>query len=180
MTYVIRDPHAPASDKQVSYLRSLLDKHETPADSADTLRARLELGDVTKGQANEYIEFLKLCPQKSAATTGGTPVTEPGLYEHAGLIYKVQRSKTSGNLYAKVLDTSVDQALRLTAAGTTIRASYTYAPGAFRQIDASNRITGDRANELSIIFSNCLVCGRTLTAAQSVARSIGPVCIGRV
>jgi hypothetical protein len=60
------------------------------------------------------------------------------------------------------------------------KAKYEYAPGAFRVLDASAKIGLERANELSLQVGACMVCGRTLTAKESVQRGIGPICAGRV
>ena len=56
------------------------------------------------------------------------------------------------------------------------KARYEYAPGAFRALDASNKIALERANELSLQIGVCAQCGRTLTAKESVQRGIGPIC----
>jgi hypothetical protein len=173
-----------ASDKQVSYLHSLLDQRQCPVEARDSLRGRLEQGDVTKAQASEAIEWLKQQPYLPQSVQAGAPmlpVTEPGIYETAGgKIYQVKWNKTKTNLYAKVLTMTSGEAARLTAAGSKVKAEYVYEAGAMRRLSASDRITGSRAEELSIVFSNCLVCGRHLKAAESVQRSIGPVCWGKI
>lgn len=172
----------PATPKQVGFIQRLLDEKVVPTDAADRLRERISQGTLTKDIASPSIEWLLAQPRKplDPATLSRVPVTEPGIYEHNEKIYKVVRSKTSGNLYAKVLTMTIGEAKRLTAAGSTVKADYVYAPGAFREIDASNRITGARAEELSIVFNSCIVCGRHLKAADSVRRGIGPVCAGKV
>lgn len=166
-----------ATERQVQYMRDLASQREIPA--PERLIERLDAGDVTFAQASEYIELMKACPFKGR-TVNSNPVTEPGIYEHDGLIYQVKAAKGSGNLYAKVLTMTIGDALRLTAAGSTVKAEYTYDKGAIFKISASDRITGDRAEELSIVFSNCIVCGRHLKAAGSVKAGIGPVCITKV
>lgn len=111
--------------------------------------------------------------------TDRAPVTEIGIYELGDKIFKVKRSK-SDRLYAEVLSYTVGEALRLTAAGTVIKAKYVYSAGAIYTLSAADRITGDRAKELSVVFTSCIVCGRHLKNALSVERAIGPVCWKRV
>ena len=175
----------PASPKQVNFIKKLLDEKQVESEAAQRLRHLIDQGTLTGGRdgtASQAINWLLVQPRRvvNPATFAATPVTEPGIYEHDGKIYKVQYNKTKTNLYAKVLTMTIGEAKRLTAAGSTVKAEYVYAPGAFREIDASHRITGPRAEELSIVFNNCIVCGRHLKAADSVKAGIGPVCRNKV
>jgi hypothetical protein len=133
-------------------------------------------------QARERAEDEQVAADKAArdSALARVPVTEIGIYEVNDKIYRVKRSKRTNGLYASVLIYTVGEALRLTAAGSTIKAEYEYAPGALKFLSADDRVTGARAEELSIVFRSCIVCGRTLKAAKSVARSIGPVCFKKV
>jgi len=200
---------APAADKQVAYVKDLLHSRVVHPEAAARLRATLAAGTLTKQGASLAIDWFRRQPVRPAEVileddgnqaeadladaeraadfkeaaeavlnAPAAPVTV-GVYEMDGAVYKVKPSK-AGNLYAMRLDYTVGEAERLTAAGTVIKATYTYAPGIVGRLDQAHRVTGDRANALSILFSSCLVCGRKLSAAQSVARSIGPVCIKRV
>lgn len=109
----------------------------------------------------------------------GEAVTEPGMYRTAdGTIYKVQESKTSGNLYAKVL--RMIGGKRLVETGEKVRFDFEYAPGAVRTLKASERMTLDEAKAFGIEYGFCVVCGAHLKDADSVAAGIGPVCAGRI
>jgi hypothetical protein len=101
---------------------------------------------------------------------------EIGIYELAGNIYKISWNKPKTRKYAMRLTYDVGTIERFTASGEKIKAEYEYARGAIFNIRPEYRITGERAEQLMIVFSNCLVCGRHLKAAASVARAIGPVC----
>ncbi len=168
-----------ATPRQVSYMLDMCRDREIP--SADALVARLEAGEVTFAQAKEYIPLMQGFPRK-ARTVSAHPVTEEGVYEHNGKIYRVKRSKTSHNLYAMESDYTIAELTALKAADPDlkIKVTFEYDRGAIFKIDATCRITVERAEELSALISNCIVCGRTLRAKESVARSIGPVCITRV
>lgn len=118
--------------------------------------------------------------QRRAEQPEGALVSEVGIYEtETGRVYKVVRGG-SGFLYAKVLNKLVGEAQRLTEAGTTINAEYVYEKGAIGQIRAHHRVSVQRAEQLSILFTQCIVCGVRLKAAQSVQRGIGPVCYKRI
>lgn len=170
----------PASVRQIDFIQVLLDQRDLPDADAARLRERIAAGTLTKGLASDSIGYLKSLPYKSRTESpmgsAHQPVTEPGIYEFQDKIYKVQRTRDKQRLYAKVLAMTIGEAKRLTATGSTVKSEYVYAPGVFRLIDARHRITGERAEELSIIFNNCIVCGRHLKAADSVKAGIGPVC----
>lgn len=114
-----------------------------------------------------------------ASFVAADPVTEPGMYAHAGVIFKVQRSKASENLYAKRL---VDiGGSRLSEDGEhVVHWEFQYDPGAIRTLTASDRMTVEQARSFGIRFGVCCVCGTTLVDAKSVQAGIGPVCAKRV
>ena len=111
---------------------------------------------------------------RASAPSNPDPVTEPGIYERDGEFFKVQRSRSSGNLYAK---RAVESTRRLTEAGEVVEFDFVYAPGAVARLAASDRMNEERARELAIRYGSCINCGRTLKRAESVERGIGPVCI---
>jgi hypothetical protein len=88
------------------------------------------------------------------------------MYRNAeGDIFKVQRSRESGNLYAKRLD---------------LIEGFIYEAGAIRNLKPSDRMTLDDAKAFGVQYGICCVCGALLTNEVSVAEGIGPVCGGRV
>jgi hypothetical protein len=99
----------------------------------------------------------------------------PGVYEKDGEVYVIRKSK-DGRLYAMQLMPLSSNSARLTEAGTKVNFDYVYAPGAMSVLNVSDRMSLERAQELTIQHRRCLVCGRRLKAADSVARGIGPVC----
>lgn len=106
------------------------------------------------------------------------PVVEAGMYEKNGQVYKVQKSRESGNLYAKRL-TPIN-ADRLTEEGRIVRYEFVYDPGSIRSLSASDRMSVEEAKMFGILHGVCCVCGITLVDAKSVAAGIGPVCAKRV
>lgn len=106
------------------------------------------------------------------------PVTEVGMYAAHGAIFKVQESKTSGNLYAKRLVQIGGK--RLTDEGEVVHFEFQYDQGAIRSLKPEHRMTLDEAKHFGIQYGVCCVCGITLKDATSVAAGIGPVCATRL
>jgi hypothetical protein len=143
---------------------------------------------LTKEQASEEIgQLLALKAARRNAPAAVVPVgmqaasdpVEVGMYRKAdGSIYKVQRSNTSGNLYAKKLTPIGGE--RLSENGAAVQWHFVYDPGAIRTLRASNLLTLDEAKAFGIRYGVCCVCSTTLSDATSVANGIGPVCAKRL
>lgn len=174
---------APATTPQVSFVQSLLLSRDIPADFAERVQACLAAG-MTKTDASAAITYMKARPSAAPAAATGRfdPQTlEVGLYELGDTIYKVKNNRAGTRVYAEVLTMSVGEAQRLTATGATIKAKYEFqGHDKLALLRPEMRITGERAKELTVIFSSCIVCGAHLKAAQSVERGIGPVCFGKI
>lgn len=148
----------PATEKMVSYVTSLLSEREC----SETV----DLNNLSFDDARRLIDMLKSAPRKTVKTIE-VELVEAGMYLVDGTVYKVQRAMHgSGNLYAKVLNTETG--------------SFSYAPGAIRQIRAEHRMTLDMAKEFGALYGMCCRCGRTLTDETSIEAGIGPYCAGRL
>lgn len=147
-----------ATPRQISYLTSL-------ASERDYDLSRFDLSTLTVREASETIERLLARPR----VTGVTLVAELeiGMYRVAnGDIYRVQRSRESGRLYAKKLDWANN--------------SFIYEAGALRVLTANDRMTLDEAKAWGVETGICCVCSAFLTDPKSVEAGIGPVCARRV
>lgn len=80
-------------------------------------------------------------------------------------IYRVQRSKSSGRLYA----------LRVLEGGGT-----DYAPGMVARLDPQRKLSLEEAKAWGRRTGTCCNCYARLTNPASVKEGIGPVCAGRV
>lgn len=177
---------APASDAQMGFLASLALRvlgHEQAANYMAVARKALDEGVFSRAQASQAIDSLKaqpvLAPTTVTLVATSTQVTEVGMYRNAaGDIFKVQRSRTSGGLYAKALTPIGGR--RLTEEDEVVGFEFTYAGGAIRTLRASDRMSLEDAKAFGIRYGICCVCGITLKDATSVALGIGPVCGGRV
>lgn len=148
-----------ATTKQVSFINSL----------AAERGVVVEAENLTKAAASQEISRLLSLPKQ--AQKAAQVLTE-GMYMVDGQAFKVQRSKTSGNLYAKVL---VQENGHPEDKPT---ARFEYAPGAMRNLRIEDRMTLDQAKQYGMMFGTCCVCGRTLTKRESIEAGIGPICAG--
>jgi hypothetical protein len=87
---------------------------------------------------------------------------KPGVYFNLVGVFRVQKSKTSGKLYAKQLDKSTG--------------SWSYAAGAIHKLTPNTRVSLEFAKSYGLANGVCMVCGRKLTNAESCKQGIGPIC----
>ena len=147
-----------ATPRQISFLRTL-------ADERDYDLSRFDLSTLTVREASETIEHLLARPRATGATV--VAELEIGMYRVAnGDIFRVQRSRESGRLYAKKLDWANN--------------SFVYEAGALRVLTANDRMTLDEAKAWGVETGICCVCSAFLTDPKSVEAGIGPVCARRV
>lgn len=107
----------------------------------------------------------------------------PGMYQtDNGEIFKVQKSKQSGHLYAKHLQPI--GGTRMIAAGENagerVHFEFVYAPGAIQALRPEMALTMEAAVAFGIKYGVCCVCGAFLKDATSVEKGIGPVCRKRI
>lgn len=136
--------------------------------------------DMTPGQRAAVRKCMNRDNDRRNApvAAAANPVTEPGIYRDGDTVYKVQRSRQSGNLYAKVLrDLNPGQGDRLNDDNDRVRFEFEYAPGAVFRLTADMRMTEADARDFGLRYGVCANCGRHLKVAESVERGIGPVCI---
>lgn len=85
--------------------------------------------------------------------------SKPGVFERDGVVYRIK----PGSNWAKVLRDG----------------KFEYVGNVNWKVRECDRISMERAVELSAQISSCCMCGRTLTNPVSVAAGIGPICAGR-
>lgn len=168
----------PASPKQLELIKRVAPERELagmPDWAIDTLADVMGDKDVIMSDASALIDELFAAPRIKTAAQAA--LTE-GLYiAPDSTVIKLQKSKTSGNLYAKVATTISGE--RLNLLGEKVKFEYTYSPGLVRHIIPQMKMTADQALEYGIKYSRCMWCGRGLKAADSVAKALGPVCAKR-
>lgn len=157
----------PITAPQRKFIASLLKDREAPSELA--MKAALA---GTKKEASNMIGELKALPYKGA---GKKVETKPGYYvledTYAGqgqVVFQVVLSKT-GNPYAKKLVSTTDSKGKP-------KGRWEYVPGAVRDFADLSPLTAAEAGVISKAVGYCCICGRTLTAKQSVSAGIGPIC----
>ena len=107
---------------------------------------------------------------RPARVANQNPVTEVGMYRDAqGVIYRVKLSQ-QGRFYA----------MRFVPDAPVKGERFVYAQGVIGGLRADQRMTVEQAQLVGVQFGICCVCGAELTATESVANGIGPVCAKRV
>lgn len=169
-------PYYAATPKQMRYVSSLAAKRQwdptrPDADLLEGLADGSVLG-LEKWQASDLIGYLLGQPLTGPAQQreDAPKVAEPGYYLREDVVFFVKWNRDRTGTYAK----------RMVI--TNGRGSWQYAPGAGRSIAAEGLIalTVADAARLGHLHGVCVVCGRSLTDPESVARGIGPVCAKRV
>jgi hypothetical protein len=126
---------------------------------ADTVSSEIDyMREVIRGLRDGLRDARRSGTRRAAAQ-----LEADRLYERDGEIYRTVLSG-AGNLYAKIWTDD----------------GWDYAAGAIRDLRPEHRMTVERAEELSVRFGRCIRCGRVLTAEESVARGIGPVCASKI
>lgn len=177
-----------ATDKQLAFADRLFKEREVPVAGATPEEGRLielafDMGtgkDVTRKEASQVIDYLlslpKPAPAPAAPAAPAVALTEGIYITPPGDIIKVKNSK-AGKPYALV---AVDiTGKRLTLAGDVVKYDFVYTPGIIKHITPDMRMTQEQAAHFGTRYSKCIWCGRKLKAAESVIKSIGPVCIKR-
>ena len=103
---VTEEPYDPpveiATEKQKSYISSLIREREVPENLATSITRQLDSNTLAKREATAYIGQLKTLPKRAGFSSAEPP---EGIHRTSeGEIYKVQVAHHgSGNLYAKRL-----------------------------------------------------------------------------
>lgn len=171
-------PVRKASEKQLNFVRKLLGEK----DLAGTAYGKWDdalLGSLSSIDASRAIDDLLTKPRKpvTAKPSAGNLVTEDGWYTKDGEVYKVQRAvHGSGNLYAKKLLLHWTGEFNDNCDKVYDGAAWEYAPGAVRQLRASDKLTLEQAKQFGKLYGVCMCCGATLTNEDSIEAGIGPIC----
>jgi hypothetical protein len=124
------------------------------------------------------ISHIGECPKQTTngnhQAANGEPVGM-GVYRKDGKIYVVKPNKDKTKVYAKEI---VPSPPRLTEKGEEVDFETVYRAGMVYNLTADDKWPLAEAAAFLTKYARCIVCGRHLKAAKSVANSIGPVCAG--
>lgn len=112
------------------------------------------------------------CP-KAAQAAKPTVVVQMGVFRKDGKIYVVKPNREKTKCYAKEI---VESPARMTENGAVAEFEAVYRPGVIYKLTEADRWDIADAQDFLTKFARCIVCGRHLKAAKSVAGAIGPVC----
>jgi Family of unknown function (DUF6011) len=146
-----------ASDKQISWITSMLDTKEMTDD------VRSWAIDRMYSDPSGVIDSLRYLPRKDAPKKR---VFTPGIYYVNGVIYKVQISQNTGGAYAKRLDPQEGWLYDVTYLSHIPEGAK---PPTFEEMFA-----------YGFTYDVCGNCGKLLTDPESVHAKIGPVCAKRL
>lgn len=167
------------TDRQIAFAQRLVNERIT-----DPLLREQTMDSVTGGTrkaASEIIDSLLQIPVPAAKPAKGrgkaaaTPdvVTEEGFYVNDGRIYKVRAGKSSGRLYAMVLEV-------IESPETNRKGRWAYANGAIFGLTAAMKITQAQAIAFGHDYGFCFRCGVLLDDPRSVKAGAGKDCAAKM
>ena len=143
------------------------------------LRQQVDTGSpLSRAQAKGVLNCARAKLRRNHIPVPNNELVEPGIYmEPDGAIYKVQKSKSSGKPYAKLL-VVIREPIRNDRGEIEEPAvvRFDYKPGAVKQLTPEMRLTKEQAREHGAFYGTCIACGRTLSREDSIDRMMGPVC----
>ncbi len=123
-------------------------------------------------QGNPTVVYIPVAePGESTRNKAGQ--TKPGFYKVGEDVFKVTPARTSDRTFAHKLVTGI-QPERGDFGWEYLGLGRRYVP------EFADKLTLDEAKTFGHTHGYCLICGRLLTAEQSVADGIGPICAGKL
>ena len=110
-----------------------------------------------------------------STSTANVAITRPGVFKKDLDVFVVKMNRDKTRLYALKLVEA--PSARLTDSGAVVDFEFAYAKGAIYKLCENDRVSLEEAQQYTIRYGRCIVCGRRLKKAESVERGIGPVCI---
>ena len=168
--------HRPATQKQFSFIKSLLADREISAElqhNVDIERGNAQRGVMTAVRASALIDTLLAQPKKTEGSVA-TQEMEAGVYSYAGDQYvRVYLGQQSGKMLAKRIHIVNDD--------NEWVVSYEYLGLASKVLAGTDpqRLSLEEVGSMGLAFNHCLICGRRLDDPESVDRGVGPVCASK-
>lgn len=160
----------PASPKQLDTIERVAGEKQLDTEIRDRLLASLPT--MTKGKASDTMDWLfRQTRRQDAPATNPDRVTAEGFYQNPAddKVYRVVTSKTSGNLYAKLV----------TAHGW----DWEQGKGAMRFLQAGWLMTAEQVRAYGAISGTCANCSTRLEDPVSkhigLGTSCGPKILGK-
>lgn len=158
----------PATDSQMSYIASLMDK--VYGDNAPEAYLALVESEITRKQASEKIDALRAMLYSTPAQPKPTVTVPDGIHYTDGTVYRIRTSK-SGNQYAERLLTQIERE------ANEGKAWVYEGRKPLAGLSSDTVLTFQQAKAYGKMYGICADCGKLLTNPDSVEAGIGPVCI---
>jgi hypothetical protein len=169
--------YRPASDPQWDYLVALVADRALPELGACAEERLERLAALREQRQLDVVRASTLITQLRDAPLDLTQLpVPPGVYRRDDQVYVVQLNRARTNVYTKQLVQIGGRRLR-DADEEVVKADFVYAPEALAQLTTADQLTLEQAREYLVRYTHCMICGRPLKDATSVANSIGPVCV---
>lgn len=179
----IKNPDEPASEKQINWLKSLVQARAIEGHTRATYQAEILSGNMKKGRASEMIDWLLTQPKESAQTHPTSmpmipPVVgaagDPGVYMGgSGKIYAAAKKTSSHFLAFRRLVATPGQ--KPTLIKVYSKAAITDINTGGHKMTLAEADAWGKEHQFNGM-SFCLSCGKLLTAQESVDYGVGPVC----
>ena len=174
-TQIAVDTVLAMTSKQEAFIIKLVAEVRKQVGTSTTAEAKraIEYCDKTIGSMNMFskrgasavIENLIFFSKKSFEAPVIREKAPIGVYKRGEDIYRVIKGRQSQNTYAQKLTVDSNGA-----------PTWTYANGMSFELKVSELISPEVAAQMGRATGYCVICGRFLTDADSVAKGIGPVC----
>lgn len=172
------DVYVEPSPRMMRYMLNLAREREWPEygatgeERAAFLQREVDERRLSKWGAMDVIDRLKVAPR----ATDEPAAVQPGVYRRNGEVFVVQLNRAKTAIYAKRLVQIGGRRLLDADGATVVKADFEYAPGALQTLRPEDQLTLEQAREYLVRYTHCMICGRPLKDATSVADTIGPVC----
>jgi uncharacterized protein DUF6011 len=152
-----------ATHGQKNYIASLNDQIKDPGYKI----TEADINSIKFSEVQDTLDLLKAIIKAEKEDNKGTKkeITE-GAYWYGDLIARVQKSRSSGRLYAK-LQSEVGAK------------TFVYAPGLLNKLNPEDMLSVEDMKVFAQAHKACADCGTAMTHPVSIARGIGPVCSGK-
>lgn len=169
-----------ATEKQIAFLKKLINERGIEAEvylsTQLTAYKAHGLVDLTCQDMSNVIGVVKdIIPLIAKPKAQIDPAVAPGMYMVGENIYKVQKAKTSDNLYAKKLVVTWPEECD----GEHSKIIFVYAPGIVATLNPGDRMTLDAAVNFGVLYGTCCNCGKLLTNPESIEAGLGPICAAK-
>jgi hypothetical protein len=156
--------------KLIADVKTQMGEHQSPLairarEYLTLAESRLADNGINKRGASQVIENLLYFSKQSFVPVPVREKAPIGVYKRGDDIYRVVKGRQSQNTYAQKLTVDFNGA-----------PTWVYVGGMIFELKVSELITPEVAAQMGRATGYCVICGRYLTDADSVAKGIGPVC----